>query len=245
MSVGLLSNVKSHENDYIDFLSFIYRLSEQEQESIKDIATYLQKIGLFDRVSYYSTDNQWNYFAIKSDTGREYANNIIHIICNSFIDSNFIYKEGQYLEFALEQTIASRYNNREMPYILLKNKELMNIDELKDHVRFLDNTMPTTPTPATNDEITILQAQLDQAHARIAELERQLSQQEQKQHTPRYSHTNEALQALHDVINKFWQDPNNPPKQEFIKVHITNNYPSIDPSKALWIDKIIRHQHQK
>lgn len=103
----------------------------------------------------------------------------------------------------------------------------------------------STPTPANNDKLATLQTQLDQAHARIAELERQLSKQEQEQHTPRHSHTNEALQALHDVINEFWQDPNNPPKQEFIKAHIVSNYPSIDPSKALWIDKIIRHNSKK
>lgn len=89
------------------------------------------------------------------------------------------------------------------------------------------------------------EANLKQAHARIAELERQLSQQEQEQYAPRHSHTNEALQALNDVINEFWQDPNNPPKQEFIKAHIISNYPSIDPSKALWIDKIIRHNDKK
>lgn len=101
------------------------------------------------------------------------------------------------------------------------------------------------PNQTTNTDTATLQAQLDQAHARIAELERQLSQREQEQYAPRHSHTNEALQALNDVINEFWQDPNNPPKQEFIKAHIVSNYPSIDPSKALWIDKIIRHNDKK
>lgn len=247
--MGLLSNAKSCENDYIDFLSFIYKLSEQEQESIRDIAIYLQKMGLLDKVNYYSTDGKWNYFSIADEAGKEYTNNIIHIICNGFNYSHFIYRKGQYLEFALEQAISSHYNDRGMPLILFKRQELMNIDELKDHVRFLDNTNTTpttnTPTPANNDELATLQTQLDQAHARIAELERQLSQQEQEQHAPRHSHTNEALQALHDVINEFWQDPNNPPKQEFIKAHIVSNYPSIDPSKALWIDKIIRHNSKK
>lgn len=176
--MGLLSNAKSCENDYIDFLSFIYKLSEQEQESIRDIAIYLQKMGLLDKVNYYSTDGKWNYFSITDEAGKEYTNNIIHIICNGFNYSHFIYRKGQYLEFALEQAISSHYNDRGMPLILLKRQELMNIDELKDHVRFLDNTNTTpttnTPTPANNDELATLQTQLDQAHARIAELESQV-----------------------------------------------------------------------
>lgn len=59
------------------------------------------------------------------------------------------------------------------------------------------------------------------------------------------SHTNTALMALNDVIATHWQDPSNPPKQQFIQAWIMDNYPNIEPSKALWIDKIIRHQDRK
>lgn len=83
--------------------------------------------------------------------------------------------------------------------------------------------------------------------ARIAELEQQLAQQSENA-TPaivELPHTNTALTALFDVINTHWQNPNQPPKQAFIQKWIVEKYPSIDPSKALWIDKIIRHQDQK
>ena len=87
------------------------------------------------------------------------------------------------------------------------------------------------------DEIATLQA-------RITQLESELNQQANA--APAIKHTNTALQALHDTIATHWQDydpsqPRTRPKQEFIKAWILENYPEIEPSKALWIDRIIRH----
>lgn len=246
--MGLLSNAKSCENDYIDFLSFIYKLSEQEQESIRDIAIYLQKMGLLDKVNYYSTDGKWNYFSITDEAGKEYTNNIIHIICNGFNYSHFIYRKGQYLEFALEQAISSHYNDRGMPLILLKRQELMNIDELKDHVRFLDNTNTTpttnTPTPANNDELATLQTQLDQAHARIAELERQLNDQPT---TNPVTNITQEMQIINEVYGKFWENHKSneiPPKKETIVSWIKSEY-GISDRIAQAIDTIVRPEQYR
>ncbi|MPX42425.1 hypothetical protein CPI41_02625, partial [Moraxella catarrhalis] len=87
---------------------------------------------------------------------------------------------------------------------------------------------------AKDNENLKLQTQNEQLKSRIAELERA---------TPtNNSHTNTALIALNDVIATHWQDPSNPPKQQFIQAWIRDNYPNIEPSKALLIDKIIRHK---
>ncbi|UTO04918.1 hypothetical protein NKT77_10570 [Moraxella sp. FZLJ2107] len=92
-------------------------------------------------------------------------------------------------------------------------------------------------------QIADLQAENAHLKAHIAELESQLNQ---ANITPAIKHTNTALQALHDVLVTHWQDydpsqPKTRPKQDFIKAWIVENYPEIEPSKALWIDKIIRH----
>lgn len=89
-----------------------------------------------------------------------------------------------------------------------------------------------------------LQAENDDLLKRIAELESELNQQANA--TPAIKHTNTALQALHDVLVTHWQDydpsqPRTRPKQEFITAWILENYPEIEQSKALWIDRIIRH----
>lgn len=96
------------------------------------------------------------------------------------------------------------------------------------------------------NEPTDLQQENERLQARIAELEQKLAMQNT---TPadveKPIYTNTALTALFDVMNTYWQNPEQPPKQEFIKQWIVEKYPSIDPSKALWIDKIIRHQDRK
>lgn len=92
-------------------------------------------------------------------------------------------------------------------------------------------------------QIADLQAENAHLKAQIAELESELNQANT---TPAIKHTNRALQALHDVLVTHWQDydpsqSKTRPKQDFIKAWIVENYPEIEPSKALWIDKIIRH----
>lgn len=96
-----------------------------------------------------------------------------------------------------------------------------------------------------NETLEIQQQQNSELQNRIAELESQLVMQSNDTPTQPSAHTNTALTALFDVINTHWQNPKKPPKQQFIKNWIVEKYPSIDPSKALWIDKIIRHQDQK
>lgn len=96
----------------------------------------------------------------------------------------------------------------------------------------------------SQQQIADLQADNARLQARITELESELNQQANA--TPAIKHTNTALQALHDVLVTHWQDydpsqPRTRPKQEFITAWILENYPEIEPSKALWIDKIIRH----
>lgn len=99
------------------------------------------------------------------------------------------------------------------------------------------------------DKITAKNDIIAEQAKQIAELQKQLEQKLAMQNsTPAIRepfHTNTALTALFDVMNTYWQNPEQPPKQEFIKQWIVEKYPSIDPSKALWIDKIIRHQDQK
>lgn len=96
-----------------------------------------------------------------------------------------------------------------------------------------------------NETLEIQQQQNSELQNRIIELESQLVMQSNDTPTKPSAHTNTALTALFDVINTHWQNPKKPPKQQFIKNWIVEKYPSIDPSKALWIDKIIRHQDQK
>lgn len=96
----------------------------------------------------------------------------------------------------------------------------------------------------SQQQIADLQAENARLQARIAELESELNQQANA--APAIKHTNTALQALHDTIATHWQDydpsqPRTRPKQEFITAWILENYPEIEPSKALWIDRIIRH----
>ncbi|EGE10914.1 hypothetical protein [Moraxella catarrhalis] len=110
----------------------------------------------------------------------------------------------------------------ELPAFLMDDLEYKNFASLQDELIAKDN------------ENLKLQTQNEQLKSRIAELERA---------TPtNNSHTNTALIALNDVIATHWQDPSNPPKQQFIQAWIRDNYPNIEPSKALWIDKIIRHK---
>lgn len=101
-----------------------------------------------------------------------------------------------------------------------------------------------------HDKITAKDDIIAEQAKQIAELQKQLEQKLAMQNsTPadveKPIYTNTALTALFDVMNTYWQNPEQPPKQEFIKQWIVEKYPSIDPSKALWIDKIIRHQDQK
>lgn len=114
--------------------------------------------------------------------------------------------------------------------------------EQKKIIEKLSNAL-SLKTNAT--ETTTLQNQLDQAQAYIAELEQQLAKKNSTPAIREPFHTNTALTALFDVMNTYWKNPEQPPKQEFIKQWIVEKYPSIDPSKALWIDKIIRHQDRK
>lgn len=100
-----------------------------------------------------------------------------------------------------------------------------------------------------HDKITAKDDIIAEQAKQIAELQKQLEQKlAKKNSTPAIRepfHTNTALTALFDVMNTYWKNPEQPPKQEFIKQWIVEKYPSIDPSKALWIDKIIRHQDRK
>lgn len=101
-----------------------------------------------------------------------------------------------------------------------------------------------------HDKITAKDDIIAEQAKQIAELQKQLEQKLAMQNTTpadveKPIYTNTALTALFDVMNTYWQNPEQPPKQEFIKQWIVEKYPSIDPSKALWIDKIIRHQDQK
>ncbi|OAV05133.1 hypothetical protein [Moraxella catarrhalis] len=112
-------------------------------------------------------------------------------------------------------------------------KELQaQITQMRDNVGLNNNHPNTAELQAKDGKIAKLQAENDK-------LKRQLNERS----TPtNNSHTNTALIALNDAIATHWQDPNNPPKQQFIQAWIMDNYPSIEPSKALWIDKIIRHK---
>lgn len=101
-----------------------------------------------------------------------------------------------------------------------------------------------------HDKITAKDDIIAEQAKQIAELQKQLEQKlAKKNSTPadveKPIYTNTALTALFDVMNTYWKNPEQPPKQEFIKQWIVEKYPSIDPSKALWIDKIIRHQDRK
>ncbi|WII94571.1 hypothetical protein LU276_05935 [Moraxella haemolytica] len=126
-----------------------------------------------------------------------------------------------------------------------KKSEILNIIREFDP-NFSFNDKPTTQLDSIFNQPTDLQQENERLQARIAELEQQLATQNSTPaNVEKPIHTNTALTALFDVMNTHWQNPKTPPKQEFIKKWIVEKYPSIDPSKALWIDKIIRHQDQK
>lgn len=160
-------------------------------------------------------------------------------------------------EQAYNLVLASVHNGKFKPHPRRENDYLISADDFREWLLakdiFIDgftNALDKKTQDANQNQIAdqqqIADLQADNARlqARITELESELNQQANA--TPAIKHTNTALQALHDTIATHWQDydpsqPRTRPKQEFITAWILENYPEIEPSKALWIDKIIRH----
>lgn len=89
----------------------------------------------------------------------------------------------------------------------------------------LKKTPKTTKNNNKNDETTTLKAQLDQAHARIAELEQQLN--EQPTSINPVANITQEMQIINDVYHTFWENHNSkeiPPKKETITNWIIENY---------------------
>ncbi|WII95771.1 hypothetical protein LU276_02760 [Moraxella haemolytica] len=148
------------------------------------------------------------------------------------------YREIARLRKQLQQVLDGRY----LSSLISQNDRLK-----KENETLQAKLQPNINRYGTLSEQLEQQAQtetISKLQNRIAELESQLASQSENG-TPaivELPHTNAALAALFDAMNTHWQNPKQPPKQAFIKNWILDNYPSLDPSKALWIDKIIRHQ---
>ncbi|WP_290001903.1 hypothetical protein [Faucicola atlantae] len=109
---------------------------------------------------------------------------------------------------------------------------------------------------AIHQQITELTAQHEAEQAKIAELEAQIAEQQKtieqltEQAAVTANYTTPALEALAAVIDEFWvsYDPSQPKtaqKQVYIKAWILENHPDLNPSIALWLDKIARHPTAK
>lgn len=101
-----------------------------------------------------------------------------------------------------------------------------------------------------------LQATIDRQAKQIAELEAQIAEQQKtieqltEQAAAPTNYTTPALEALAAVIDEFWvsydpSQPNTAQKQDYIKAWILENHPDLNPSIALWLDKIARHPTAK
>lgn len=157
--------------------------------------------------------------------------------------------------FAMQEEYREIARLRKQLQQILDGRYLSSLISQNDRLRKENETLQAKLQPNINRYGT-LSEQLEQQtqtktiselQNRIADLERQLANQSENgtPATMEPPHTNTALAALFDVMNTHWQNPKTPPKQEFIKKWIVEKYPSLEPSKALWIDKIIRHQDQK
>ncbi|WP_395144605.1 hypothetical protein ACF3NV_00740 [Moraxella atlantae] len=115
----------------------------------------------------------------------------------------------------------------------------------------------TTPTDSQlSQQLADQQATIDRQAKQIAELEAQIIEQQKtieqltEQAAAPTNYTTPALEALAAVIDEFWvsYDPSQPKtaqKQVYIKAWILENHPDLNPSIALWLDKIARHPTAK
>lgn len=222
----LIENIKSRiNNDFITLYDFVVNFAEYNNDSLENVGVFLSNIG-FGRFDIIFGNPDYDIWLYKM--GIDYS---MHA-------STYIRDTHDPLPKIIKQIKNSHIDKDLTSQIFLRKSELLNAFNLNTMLDFLKQPIHATDT-------TTLQAQLDQANARIAELEQQLATQNSTPATMELSHTNTALTALFDVMNTHWQNPKTPPKQAFIQKWIVEKYPSIDPSKALWIDKIIRHQDQK
>ena len=95
------------------------------------------------------------------------------------------------------------------------------------------------------------QATIDQQAKEIADLKAQLEQQATQ---PSDTATDDEIlnydevKAIQAIKNEFWldYDPKNKPVLKLVVTEwITQNYPSINPSMASWLDKIVRQKYVK
>lgn len=115
----------------------------------------------------------------------------------------------------------------------------------------------TTPTDSQlSQQLADQQATIDRQAQQIAALEAQIIEQQKtieqltEQAAAPTNYTTPALEALAAVIDEFWvsYDPSKPKtaqKQVYIKAWILENHPDLNPSIALWLDKIARHPTAK
>lgn len=161
-----------------------------------------------------------------------------------YIDDGLPYNGGLWIGGNIAELLAKnriRLDKDKAKTWIISLHEKGNLGGLPNFL--LDDLNATTADDDSQQQIADLQAENAHLKAQIAELESELNQANT---TPAIKHTNTALQALHDVLVTHWQDydpsqSKTRPKQDFIKAWIVENYPEIEPSKALWIDKIIRH----
>ena len=156
-----------------------------------------------------------------------------------------------HLDFLAGETTDARLPNTASQQAQLQAKD-DEIARLNQIITELQKQLTITQNAGVNDElqtelataqqtITNLQTELATAQDKIKELESKQSN-ELLNNELKTVHTNTAITAFNNVLSTHWQNPSEQPKQEFIISWIVENYPTISKSKALWIDKIIRHE---
>ena len=94
-------------------------------------------------------------------------------------------------------------------------------------------------------------AELKRQAKEIADLKAQLEQQAGNQSdtaTDDEILNYDEVKAIQAIKNEFWldYDPKNKPVLKLVVTEwITQNYPSINPSMASWLDKIVRQKYVK
>ena len=149
------------------------------------------------------------------------------------------------------------YKNENLSTILFDKKigsikpkiSIENIRFIKSDLDKLFNQQPQ----ANNDELAQqLQATIDSQVKEIADLKAQLEQQADKPSDTALDDdilNYDEIKAIQAIKKEFWLDYDpklkNDTKQLTITEWITTNYPSINSSMALWLDKIVRQKYVK
>ena len=267
MIMGLIDNIHDELSCYCPLLHILLECSKQFNEPLGNVTTYFIRHYLISEMNWYWFDDSNKCIRCFDEFGEhdeqqqaiilEKMGHYLHNLDKVFTDSQFIcHSQKEAYNTCTDEQLLALHELTYHGWLLLNKHEVQEIDFNGMHLVF-DGLPPYKPplktqtqisNPAIQTEqeqsaqlkvqITLLKAQLEQA----AEPPTQVIQAPSINNTPALSltHTNTAIQALFDTMNTYWADPNNPPKQEYIKAQIVEKYPTIPPSMALWIDRIIR-----